>query len=367
MQAFKIFAINPGSTSTKIAMFEGDKEIFKVTVNHEAAELDKYPELKDQLPYRRDTILKIVAERGQTLEGCDAFVGRGGGLQSCEGGTYNVNDVMLDHARNGTVGRHPATLGSQLADEFARTYGGRAFIVNPPDVDELEDVARVTGLADVYRESRVHALNQKETAIRCAAEMGGKYTDFNFVVGHIGGGVSISAHKKGRIVDNTDIINGEGPMTPTRAGALPAVQFMDLCFSGKYDRKAMYNRLTKTGGFVDHLGTSDMLEVAQMIRDGNQYAKVVYDSFIYQLSKYIGAMAAALHGKVDAIVLTGGIVNDKNLVAELTDSCGWIAPVKAYPGEFEMEALSNGALRVLRGEESAKTYTGVPVWCGFKK
>lgn len=367
MATNKIFAINPGSTSTKIAMFEDGKEIFKVTVRHDASELATYKELKDQLPYRRDTILNIVKEQGQTLEGCTAFVGRGGGLQSCEGGTYRVNDIMLDHARNGTVGRHPATLGSQLADEFARTYGGQAFIVNPPDVDELIDEARVTGLKEIYRESRVHALNQKETAIRCAQELGKTYNECNFIVGHIGGGVSISAHRKGRIIDNTDIINGEGPMTPTRAGALPAVQFMDLCFSGKYTRDEMYNRLTKTGGFVDHLGTSEMLEVVEMIKNGDDYAKIIYESFIYQISKYIGSCAASLRGKVDAIILTGGIVNDKNLVAELIDMCGWIAPVKVYPGEFEMEALGNGALRVLTGQEQAKEYTGIPVWNGFNK
>jgi butyrate kinase len=202
---YKIFAINPGSTSTKIALYEGKKEIFNKNVKHEASELAKFPQLKDQLPYRRDTILNVVKEQGYTLEGCDCFVGRGGGLESCQGGTYDVNEIMLEHAKNGKIGRHPATLGSQIASEFAQTNGGRAFIVNPPDVDELIDEARITGLHDIFRESRIHALNQKETCIQAAADMGGKYEDYNFVAAHIGGGVSITAHRNGKAIDNTDI------------------------------------------------------------------------------------------------------------------------------------------------------------------
>lgn len=367
MASYKIFAINPGSTSTKIAMFQDETVIFKVTVDHDASKLAEFSSLEEQLPYRKETILQVVADNGQTLDGCAAFVGRGGGLQPCGGGTYNVGETLLNQARHGTVGRHPAVLGSQLADEFARTYGGRAFVVNPPDVDEFIDEARVTGLSDIYRESRIHALNQKETAIRCAIDLGKTYETSNFVVAHIGGGVSVTAHRQGKMIDSNDIINGDGPMTPTRAGALPAVQFMDLCYSGKYTRKEMYDRLTKTGGFVDHLGTSDMRELNGMIESGNTFAKIIKNAFIYQIGKYIGSMAVSLHGKVDAIILSGGIVNDKSLVASLTEMVGWIAPIMSRPGEFEMEALGAGAYRVLTGAEQAKEYTGIPVWQGFKK
>jgi len=348
-------------------MFEEDTEIFNVNVAHDADKLAEFPEVSDQFAYRRDTILNVLKEKGITLDGVKAYAGRGGGLQSCAGGTYRVNDALLNDARNGTVGRHPAVLGSQIAHEFATTYGGEAFIVNPPDIDELCDEARITGLADIYRESRVHALNQKETAIRVAKDLGTTYEAENFIVAHIGGGVSITAHEKGKAIDNTDIINGEGPMTPTRAGALPAVQFMDLCYSGKWTRDEMYKRITKEGGFVSHLGTSDAREVTKMIAEGDEYAALVYDAFIYQIIKNIGSMAAVLSGDVKAIILTGGIANDKDLVAKIKEKVSFVAPVEVRAGEFEMEALASGALRVLHGEEEAREYTGVPVFQGFKR
>lgn len=364
--SYKIFALNPGSTSTKLAMFEDDKPVFITKAVHTADELAKYPKIKDQFAYRRDTILEAVAAQGATLEGVDCFVARCGGVQPCVGGVYHVTDKVIEDCYSGyTV--HPAILGGDLALSFAKEFGGKAFFLNPPDTDEFEDVARVTGLKDVYRTSNVHMLNQKETAIRAAAEMGKKYEDCNFVVAHIGGGVSVSAHKKGRVVDSTSIIMGEGPMTPTRAGALPAIPFMDLCYSGKWTRDEMYDRLIKSGGFVDLLGTSEATDVTAMIGKGDKYAELVYDAFIYQIGKAMGAMAAALHFEVDAVLLGGGIVHDKRVVDGLTAMCSKIAPFRAYPGEFEMEALAAGALRALRGEEAVKTYTGVPVFHGFEE
>ena len=364
MKSYKIFALNPGSTSTKLAMFEDDRPLFITKAVHTADELAKYPKIKDQFAYRRDTILKAVEEQGATLEGVDCFVARCGGVQPCVGGVYEVTDKVIEDCFSGyTV--HPAILGGPLADAFRKEFGGVAFFLNPPDTDEFEDVARVTGLHDVYRTSNVHMLNQKETAIRAAAELGKKYEDCNFVVAHIGGGVSVSAHKKGRVVDSNSIIMGEGPMTPTRAGALPAIPFMDLCYSGKWTRDEMYDRLVKSGGFVDLLGTSEATDVTAMIAKGDKYAELVYDAFIYQIGKTIGAMASVLHFDVDAILLGGGIVHDKRVVTGLAEMCGKIAPIRAYPGEFEMEALAAGALRALRGEEPVKTYTGVPVFQGF--
>lgn len=365
MKNYKVFAINPGSTSTKIAMFQGDKEVFSKNVSHDAEKLKEFKEISDQFDYRKETILKELAEAGQTLEGVDAFSARGGGLVNVEGGVYKVGETLLEHARVGYTVKHPATLGAQLADAFAKEYGGVAFVVNPPDVDEFQDVARVTGLKDVYRESRIHALNQKEIGIRFAAKQGKKYEDMNLIICHIGGGISVTAHRMGKMVDSNDIANGDGPMAPTRCGQLPVKDVVTMCYSGKYTEKEMREKITKAGGLVDHLGTSDAREVTAMIENGNKYAKLIYDAMIYEIGKTAGSMAAVLHGKVDGIVLTGGISHDKYVVEKLTEMLSFIAPITVMAGEFEMEALAAGAIRVLSGEEEAKTYTGIPVWSGF--
>jgi butyrate kinase len=362
---YRILAINPGSTSTKIALFENETEVFASNVSHDAARLKEFREIGDQLPYRKETVLSELAGRNISLRGIDAFAGRGGGLVGLEGGTYIVNETLLHHARIGFTVKHPATLGSQLAHEFAATYGGKAFVVNPPDVDEFDPIARISGLSDVYRESRGHPLNQKEVAIRYARDVGKRYEDLNLVISHIGGGVSVTAHRKGRMVDSSDVINGDGPMAPTRAGAVPATAIIKMCFSGRYTEKEMYDRITKTGGLVDHLGTSDVTEVLERIRNNDPHAKRVYDAMIYQIAKNIGAYATVLKGQVDAILLTGGIAHDAYLIERITDGVKYIAPVVVYPGEFEMEALAAGAIRVLTGREQPKTYTGIPVWNGF--
>lgn len=365
MKSYKVFAINPGSTSTKIAMFEGDKEVFSKNVSHDAEKLKEFKEISDQFDYRKETILKELAEAGQTLEGVDAFSARGGGLVNVEGGVYKVGEKLLEHARVGYTVKHPATLGAQLADAFAKEYGGVAFVVNPPDVDEFTDVARVTGLKGIYRESRIHALNQKEIGIRYAAKLGKKYEDLNLIICHIGGGISVTAHNHGKMVDSNDIANGDGPMAPTRCGQLPVKDVVTMCFSGKYTEKEMREKITKTGGLVDHLGTSDAREVTEMIKNGNQYAKLIYDAMIYEIGKTAGSMAAVLCGKVDGIIFTGGISHDKYVVEKLTEMLSFIAPITIMAGEFEMEALAAGAIRVLSGKEEAKTYTGIPVWNGF--
>jgi len=366
--SYRIFAINPGSTSTKIALFEDDRKIFSENVSHDASELKKFGELSEQLPYRKDMILNILKEHGISLAGTDAFVGRGGGLLSVTGGTYEINDILLEHARtcrNGVI--HPATLGSQLADEFAKEYGGKEFVINPPDTDEFDELARVTGIKEIERHSHLHALNLKETAIRHAQSMGKKYEDCNFIVCHIGGGISVSAHKKGRMIDGTDIVEGEGPLAPTRAGAIPAFPLIQLCFSGSYTEKELLDKCSRTGGMVDHLGTSDAVEVCRRAEEGDEYAALIWNAMIYQIIKTIGSMAAVLHGDADGILLGGGMVHSEDLVKQITDACSFIAPVTAYPGEFEMEAMAAGAVRVLSGEEEAKTYTGIPVWSGFRK
>ena len=364
---YKIFAINPGSTSTKIAMFDGETCLFSKNVAHDAAELGKFKTMSDQLPYRRDMILDIVRENGQTLEDVDVFVGRGGGLLSVEGGTYNLSDLVLEHARtcaNGVV--HPATLGPQLAHEFAVKYGAKAMIVNPPDTDELQDLARMTGIKGVYRTVHLHALNLKETAIRHSKNvLGKKYEGCNYVVCHIGGGISVSAHRQGRMVDGFDIVGGEGPMAPTRCGGISVYDLLDYMEREKMDIKSVRKLCTRQGGFVSHLGISDALEVSKRAADGDRYAAMLWSTMIYQIEKAIGSMAAVLKGKVDGILLGGGMVYNKDLVNQITESCSFIAPVYAYPGEFEMEAMAAGAIRVLNGEEELKEYTGKKVFEKF--
>ncbi len=359
---YRILTINPGSTSTKVGCFEGDKELFTVNVSHDAEKLKEFPTISAQLPYRKETILQALKEADIDMSTMDAFVGRGGGLLAVEGGTYAVNETLLDHAVRGANGvAHPAQLGSQIANEFAVQYHRPCFVVNPPDTDELTLCARMTGIKGVYRNVHLHALNLKETAIRHSQRNGWKYEDKNYVVCHIGGGISISAHKKGKMIDGNDIVGGEGPMAPTRCGAVPAVEMIRYSFANG-DNSAVSSLCTKTGGFVSHLGTSDALEVTKRAAEGDRQAALIWDTMIYQIIRYIGAMAGVLHGQVDGILLGGGMVHNKELAAQITDACSWIAPVSAYPGEFELEAMAAGAIRVLKEEEEAKIYTGKPVW-----
>lgn len=367
MKAYKVLTINPGSTSTKIALFEGGECLYSQNVSHEAKELEKYAAMSEQLPYRRDTILKLLKEAEIQLADVDVFVGRGGGLLAMEGGTYAVTEKMLEHARtcaNGVI--HPAALGSQLAYEFAQKYGAKAMVVNPPDVDELQELARMTGIKGVYRIIHLHALNLKETAIRHSKNvMQKKYEECNYVVCHIGGGISISAHRKGKMVDGYDIVGGEGPMAPTRSGSVSVADLLAYMEKNQLDIADMKKLCTRTGGFVSHMGISDAIELTKRAEKGDTYAEMLWNSMIYQIEKSIGAMAAVLHGQVDGILLGGGMVHNADLVHQITDACSFIAPVSAYPGEFEMEAMAAGAIRVLEGEEELKTYTGELVWSGF--
>lgn len=361
---YRIFVVNPGSTSTKIALFEGEDKLFAQSVDHDAQALAQFAEIRDQLPYRLDMILKMVAQAGFSLEGVDAFAGRGGSLVALEGGTYPVNEKILEHARTCYTIKHPAALGSQIADALARRYGAKAFVVNPPDVDEFIDEARITGLKGLYRESRGHPLNHKEVAMRHAASVGKRYDEMNFVIAHIGGGISVAAHRKGRMIDATDATQGDGPMAPTRAGALPAAPIIKMCYDGQHTQKEMLDKLIKTGGIVDHLGTADIREVLARA-EREPYAKTVYNAMVYQIIKYIGAYAGALQGEVDAILLTGGVARSKKLTDQIRRGVEWIAPVSVYAGEFEMEALASGVIRVLSGQEAPREYTGIPCWSGF--
>ncbi len=364
MSDYKVFTVNPGSTSTKIALFQGEKTLFSANVSHDAKVLSKYKTLSEQLEYRKSTIEQLLEENQVDLEGMDACVGRGGGLLAMEGGTYAIDDLVLDHsinAKNGVI--HPAGLGPGIAYEFAQKYQAKAFTVNPPDVDELQDLARMTGIKGVYRGVHLHALNLKETAIRHAESMGKRYEECNFIVCHIGGGISISAHRAGRMVDGFDIVGGEGPMAPTRCGSVAVADL--LKYAEDKDIKTVKQLCTRSGGFVSHLGISDAIELTERAANGDQYAEMLWNTMIYQIEKCIGSMAAVLHGKVDGILLGGGMVHSKNLVNQITETCEWIAPVSAYPGEFEMEAMAAGAVRVLDGKEKVKKYTGECCFRGF--
>ena len=365
MSNYKIFTINPGSTSTKIALFEGEREIFSRNVSHDAKTLAAFPAISGQFSYRRDMIVKILEEDGISLSGVDAVVGRGGGLLSMEGGTYEIDDLVLEHSQKGVNGvQHPAMLGPRLAREFADLYHAKAYVVNPPDVDELQDLARMTGIRGVYRVIHLHALNLKEVAIRHSALLGKTYEDCRFIVCHIGGGISVSAHRAGRMIDGFDIVGGEGPMAPTRCGSIAVADLLRHC-EGKTLQEVML-LCTEKGGFVSHTGSSDGLELSRKAQNGDPYAKLLWDTMIYQIAKAIGSMAAVLHGNIDGILLGGGMVHNKNLVNQITEACSWIAAITPYPGEFEMEAMAAGAVRVLNQTETPKRYQGVCSFQGFE-
>ena len=357
MKKYRVLTINPGSTSTKIALFDNEELIFKENLTHEAEQLAKFKETSDQLPYRTEMIMEALAKHDIALDTIDAFSGKGGGLLPVKGGTYNINELLLEHATIGYTMKHASTLGAQIAHNLAKVNNKKAFVVNPVSVDEKDEITRITGIKGVYNESTFHALNQKEVAYKYAKSINRKYQDLNLIVVHLGGGISVGAHRKGRVVDVNNALNGDGPFAPTRSGSIPAISLVEMCYSGKYTEKEMRDLITKEGGLVSLLGTSDAREVQEMINNGDKFAKLVYDAMIYQVAKAVGAYSIPLRGQIDAIILTGGIANDKYLVKTLEGYISFLGEIVVMPGEEEMEALANGALRVLRGEEEALEYT----------
>lgn len=364
---YQIIVINPGSTSTKTAMYLDSEQVFSVNIEHPASELAKYENIVDQLEFRKTAILDTLRQHSVDLAHTDAFSGRCTGLLPMPGGVYEVNDLMYEHGSIGIGSRHPGNLGPMIVMDFSREFGGRAFCVNPSSVDEFIPEARVTGLKEMFRTSRGHPLNQKEVAARYAQSLGKAYSDVNVIVVHMGGGISVGAHRKGQIIDNVDSTRGEGRMAPTRTGTLPAANLIELCFSEKYTEKQLLDKVMKSGGWVDHLGTSDAREVERRMLNGDHYAELIFHATGYQIAKDIAAMAAVLDGEVDAILLTGGMAYSERMVQILTRKTSFIAPVLTFPGEYEMEGLAAGALRVLQGVEEPKYYTGEPVFTGFEK
>lgn len=362
--SYKILTLSPGSTSTKVAVFNGTEALFRLNVTHPAEELARFDQAADQFEYRKETILAALEEHGIELEDIDAFSGYCGSMGPTVGGIFAIDDTVCDHVMNAGV-NHPAILGAPLLHAFAQQVGKPAYAVNQPDTDELEDVARITGYPGVYRKSHVHCLNQKECAIRCAGELGTTYAEGNFIVAHVGGGLSVACHNHGRMIDTNDVLEGSGPFAPNRSGDAPLKPVVKLAFSEGADKKQMDGVIGKTGGLVGLCGTDDARVICKRIEEGDEWAKVVYDAMAYQVAKYIGAFAAALKGKVDGIVLTGGVSNDPYFTGYVRERVEWIAPVKIYGGDFEMDALASGAIRALEGTEDVMTFTGEPSWKGF--
>lgn len=364
---YKILVINPGSTSTKLAYFEDDLKLHEVSIFHDAPQLAKFGSVNGQFGFRKQMILDFLAENGIDLQEIDAIVGRGGSTATVNGGVYEVNDKMIEDTRNMVTGvDHPANLGVPLAKDLASECGARAFMVDSPKVDEFIDEARITGIDGLYRGSSLHVLNLRGTARLHCEKYGIKYEESNLIVCHIDGGMSVSAHMHGRMIDGTNNAWGEGPFTPTRTGALPAQLAVEY-FSSNDPHPSIGDACTRAGGFVSHFGTSDSDKVHAMVEAGDPKAVRVWNAMLYNICKSIGEMAAVLSGRVDAIILGGGLLRFADLCFYIKARCGWIAPVYFYPGEVEHEAMAAGALRVLRGEEEAQVYTGIPVWNGFEE
>lgn len=356
MEKYKILTINPGSTSTKIAVFENEELIYEKTLRHSSEEISKYENISDQFKFRKDVIEEALKEANLEVQDLSAIVGRGGLLKPIIGGTYKVSDLMVEDLKIGVLGQHASNLGGIIARQMADEVSIPSFIVDPVVVDEMEDIARISGVPEIPRISIFHALNQKAIGRRAAKDMDKKYEDCNFLIVHMGGGVTVGAHKKGKVIDNTNGLDGEGPFSPERSGGLPVGGLMRLCYSGELTKEEIGKRIKGNGGVVAYLGTNDIREVEEMISNGDQKAELIYDAMVYQICKEIGAYATVLKGDVDAIILTGGIAYSSRIREEIEGRVKFIAPVKAYPGEDEMIALAQGGLRVLRGEEEALDY-----------
>ena len=352
----RLLIINPGSTSTKIAVYDDENIVFEETLRHSSDEISKFERIYDEYEFRKDIIVDTLKKNNIDIKSLDAAVGRGGLLKPIEGGTYLVNERMLEDLKLGLNGEHASNLGGILAYEIARVSGKNAYIVDPVVVDEMQDVARISGLKSIERKSILHALNQKAVARRYAKEVGKKYEDLNLIVAHLGGGVSVGAHKKGRVIDVNNALDGEGPFSPERSGSLPVGDMVSLCFSGKYSLEEVKKMLKGKGGLVSYLGTNDAKEVSQRAEDGDKEAELVYRAMSYQVAKEIGGLAAVLHGDVDAIIITGGIAYDSKFVSWIEERVKFISDLVIYPGEDELMALADGGLRVIRGEEKAKLY-----------
>ncbi len=353
----RVLAINPGSTSTKFAVYFNTECIFTKTIRHPLEQLLRYKNIIDQFAFRKGLIIEALMEENIEVDSIKYIIGRGGLTYPLESGVYRVNNLMLKHLRDGVMGQHASNLGPMLADYIAlQIPNAQAFIADPVVTDELQDVARFAGHPKFERRSIFHALNQKATARFHAKEVNQNYKDLRLIIAHLGGGISVGAHKNGRVIDVNNALDGEGAFSPERAGTLPVGQIIEMCFAGEYSKEQIKRMVLGEGGFVAYLGTNDALEVEKRAKDGDENAVVVQEALFYQMTKMIGEMAVVLEGKVDGILLTGGLAYNKELEKYVRQKAGFIAKVFVYPGEDELEALAMNALRVANGEVEAKEY-----------
>ena len=353
---YKILVINPGSTSTKVALFSNEQLLFENKIEHNSKELSNFNRIIDQYQFRQEIILNFLKDKGINLSTLNAVVGRGGLLKPISSGTYQVNKKMLEDLYNGVSGEHASNLGGILAYGIAENLSIPAYIVDPVVIDEMDLVARISGIPEIPRISILHALNQKAVARKAALDLGKRYDKVNFIIAHLGGGISVGIHSKGKIIDVNNALNGEGPFTPERSGGVPVGSLVNLCFSGKFTKDEIMKKIKGKGGLVAYLNTSDVREVIKRINHGDKKAKLILEAMAYQVAKEIGAAATVLKGQIDAIILTGGIAYANEFINMIKDRVSFLSLVMVYPGEEEMLALCEGALRVLRGEEAGKIY-----------
>ncbi|MFA9422522.1 MAG: butyrate kinase [Sedimentibacter sp.] len=351
----KILAINPGGTSTKISVFNNKEEVLKVNISHTQGDLENFKNVFQQFEYRKNLIISTLIENEFPLESLNCVVGRGGLMKPIPGGTYVINDRMIDDLKAAINGEHPSNLGAALAKNIGDIVGVPSYVVDPVSVDEFQEVSRITGLSDIVKASWLHSLNHKAVCRKTAEEMGGKYEDFNFIVAHLGSGISIVAHDKGKMVDGSGG-RSDGPFSPERSGGLPTYDLIKLCYSGKYSYKEMVDKVSNIGGMYDYLGTKDLMEIEKQAENNDVKSKLILDAFIYKVAKEISMYGATLNGKVNKIILTGGISNSKYITQEIIKRVSYLAPVVIIPGEMEMEALALGAYRVINKLEQAKIY-----------
>lgn len=364
-KSYKLLIINPGSTSTKISLFNNDVSLFERSRFHDAPILLQYPHVNDQIPFRYKVIMDILKEENVDPAEIDVFVGRGGSACTQPGGVTRIDQKLYDDTEAAVGGsEHAAKLGVMLAWKFAQTYRKSAYTLNPTNVDEYCDYARLTGIRGLYRVSHSHVLNQKAVAEAHAERMGKRYEDCRFIVGHIDGGITVSAHEHGRMIDGNMGADGEGAFTPTRIGYIPVLALLD--YIEAHSIEEVRRMCSRSGGFVSLFGTSDSDTIHALVEQGDRKATLVWNTMIYQICKMIGEMSAVLCGRVDAILLTGGLMRFDDIIEGIRTRCGWIAPVHVYPGEMEQEALALPVLKVLRGQAEAMTYSGKNVWQGFE-
>jgi butyrate kinase len=359
----RLLVINPGSTSTKVAVYEDEQPLFIETLRHSSREISTFPHILDQYSFRLESILALMQAKQVPLDSLTAIVARGGLLRPMPSGTYLVNDRMVTDLQSRDKEReHASSLGALLAFRVATQIGVPAYIVDPVSVDEFHDLARVSGLPEIERRSLSHALNLKAVARRAASELGKPYLELNLVVAHLGGGISVTAHQRGQMVDVNQALDGTGPFAPERAGGLPVGDVVRMCFGVppyqglEMTYEQMFRKLAGKGGLVAHLGTNSALEVERRIAEGDDHARLIYEAMAYQIAKEIGAMATVLKGDVDAIVISGGVAHSRMLLGWIEERVAWISKILVYPGEDEILALVLGVLRVLRGEEEARVY-----------